>query len=173
MIGKSAAIKVVKRQYGANPEMTSRFVSEARAVNQIRHRNIIDIFNFGNLEDGRPYYVMELLDGQTLDALLEERGRMTFTEAQPILRQLARALAAAHAAGIAHRDLKPENVFVAFDEDGHPTPKLLDFGLAKLLGEGASLHRTRSGVPMGTPLYMSPEQVYGKDVDHRLSLIHI
>jgi serine/threonine protein kinase len=167
VIGKSAAIKVVKREYSSNQEMTLRFVSEARAVNQIRHKNIIDIFNFGALEDGRQYYVMELLDGTTLDHLIEERGRLTFAEAQPIFRQLARALAAAHAAGIAHRDLKPENVFVAFDEDGAPTAKLLDFGLAKLLGQGMSMHRTRSGVPMGTPLYMSPEQVYGRDVDHR------
>ncbi len=170
VIGKSAAIKVVKREYSSNQEMTLRFVSEARAVNQIRHRNIIDIFNFGSLEDGRQYYVMELLEGTTLDHLIEERGRLSFSEAQPIFRQLARALAAAHAAGIAHRDLKPENVFIAFDEDGDPTAKLLDFGLAKLLGEGMSMHRTRSGVPMGTPLYMSPEQVYGRDVDHRTDI---
>jgi len=170
VIGKSAAIKVVKREYSSNQEMTLRFVSEARAVNQIRHRNIIDIFNFGALEDGRQYYVMELLDGMTLDALIDQRGRLSFADAQPIFRQLARALAAAHAAGIAHRDLKPENVFVAFDEDGAPTAKLLDFGLAKLLGTGMSIHRTRSGVPMGTPLYMSPEQVYGRDVDHRTDI---
>src|SRR5688572_1132212 len=108
LIGKQVAIKVLSRRFSADPEMVSRFVAEARAVNQIRHRNIIDIFAFGQLEDGRHYYVMELLDGATLDAHLEQVGRMGLEEAVPILRSLAKALDAAHAKGIAHRDLKPE-----------------------------------------------------------------
>jgi eukaryotic-like serine/threonine-protein kinase len=167
LIGKRAAIKVLRRRYSADPEVVSRFLSEARAVNQIRHRNIIDIFAFGVLDDGRHYYVMELLEGTTLDAYLRTYGRLKPSQALPILRQLARALAGAHQAGIAHRDLKPENVFLTFDDDGQPIPKLLDFGIAKLLGEGSAQHKTQSGAQMGTPYYMSPEQIHGRDVDTR------
>ncbi|MDI1480800.1 serine/threonine-protein kinase [Polyangium sp. y55x31] len=169
VIGKSAAIKVLNPQYSHNPVMVSRFVAEARAVNQIRHRGIIDIFSFGKLEDGRQYYIMELLEGMTLEGYLRQRGRLRPSEALPILRQIARALDAAHAAGIAHRDLKPENVYLVFDEDGSVFPKLLDFGIAKLLGESQG-HKTRTGTPMGTPLYMSPEQCRGKQVDHRTDI---
>lgn len=166
VIGKAAAIKVLHRQFSANANMVERFVAEARAVNQIRHRGIIDIFSFGTLGDGRQYYVMELLDGRTLDALLELRGRLAIEEALPILRGIARALDAAHAAGIAHRDLKPENVFLTTDDEGRPVPKLLDFGIAKLLDPG-STPRTQTGTPMGTPQYMSPEQARGVGVDQR------
>ncbi|HVK67564.1 MAG TPA: serine/threonine-protein kinase, partial [Polyangium sp.] len=169
VIGKFAAIKVLNPQYSHNPVMVSRFVAEARAVNQIRHRGIIDIFSFGKLDDGRQYYIMELLEGMTLEAYLRERGRLRPSEALPILRQIARALDAAHAAGIAHRDLKPENVYLVFDEDRSVFPKLLDFGIAKLLGDSQS-HKTRTGTPMGTPLYMSPEQCRGKQVDHRTDI---
>jgi serine/threonine-protein kinase len=171
VIGKSAAIKVLKREFSSNPEMVSRFIAEARAVNQIRHRNIIDIFAFGTLDDGRHYYVMELLEGITLDRLIRQKGRLDPVEAFPILRQLARALGAVHAAGIAHRDLKPENVFLTYDDEGQPIPKLLDFGIAKLVADQSNPHhKTRSGTPMGTPLYMSPEQVHGRAVDHRTDI---
>ena len=172
LIGKTAAIKVLNRQYSSNPQMVSRFISEARAVNQIRHRNIIDIFSFGALEDGRQYYVMEMLEGMTLSDFMKERGRIPPDVAIPIFRSLARALDAAHAAGIAHRDLKPENIFLSFDEDGGIFPKLLDFGIAKLLATdgGAGGQKTRTGTPMGTPYYMSPEQCRGKNVDHRTDI---
>jgi eukaryotic-like serine/threonine-protein kinase len=170
LIGKQVAIKVLARRFSSDPEMLSRFVAEARAVNQIRHRHIIDIFAFGQLEghDGRAYYVMELLDGVTLDAHLEQVGRMPLEEAVPVLRAIAKALDAAHAKGIAHRDLKPENIFLVREADGSVFPKLLDFGIAKLLGSGGgAMHKTRTGAPIGTPYYMSPEQCRGRDVDHR------
>ena len=171
LIGKRAAVKVLNRQWSSNPQMVSRFIAEARAVNQIRHKGIIDIFSFGALDDGRQYYVMELLEGETLDAYLERRGALPPEEAIPILRQVARALDAAHSAGIAHRDLKPENVFLSFDDEGTPVPKLLDFGIAKLMGDGAmSGHRTRTGTPMGTPHYMSPEQCRGQNIDLRTDI---
>lgn len=171
LIGKQVAIKVLSRAYSSNPQMVSRFVSEARAVNQIRHRNIIDIFSFGILDDKRQYFVMEYLDGMPFDSYLKSRGRLPPEEAIPILRQIAKALDAAHAAGIAHRDLKPENVFLAMDSDGVAYPKLLDFGIAKLLGESTtSGHKTRTGTPIGTPYYMSPEQCLGKQVDHRADI---
>lgn len=167
VIGKAAAIKVLSRQWSSNPQMVSRFIAEARAVNQIRHRNIIDIFSFGALADGRQYYVMELLVGQPFDVFVRERGRLAPDVALPILRSVARALDAAHAQGIVHRDLKPENVFLVFDEDGAVQPKLLDFGIAKLLGEAVSGHKTRTGAPLGTPSHMSPEQCHGRAVDKR------
>jgi eukaryotic-like serine/threonine-protein kinase len=172
LIGKVAAVKVLARQYSADPQMLSRFVAEARAVNQIRHRNIIDIFAFGQIEDGRHFYVMELLDGEPLDRFVEETGGCSLGAAIPILREVARALDAAHAKGIAHRDLKPENVFLVRDADGTMTPKLLDFGIAKLLGSASQEtgHRTRTGSPIGTPYYMSPEQCRGRDVDHRTDI---
>ena len=171
VIGKEVALKVLNRQYSAQPEMLSRFVAEARAVNQIRHRHIIDIFGFGQLEDGRHYYVMEYLSGMPLDEYLTDCGRISLTETIPMLRSVARALDAAHAKGIAHRDLKPENIYLAHDNDGSLFPKLLDFGIAKLLTAGSpQSHKTRTGAPMGTPMYMSPEQCRGRDVDHRTDI---
>src|SRR5689334_6030981 len=171
VIGKVVAIKVLARRFSVDPEMVSRFIAEARAVNQIRHRHIIDIFSFGQLEDGRHYYVMEYLDGEPLDAVIERGGRLALAEALPILRAIGRALDAAHAKGIAHRDLKAENVFLGRDPDGAVFPKLLDFGIAKLLApEDGLKHKTRTGTPVGTPYYMSPEQCRGRDVDHRTDL---
>ncbi len=177
LIGKVAAIKVLARRFSVDPEMVSRFIAEARAVNQIRHRNIIDIFSFGQLDDGRHYYVMEYLEGETLDARITRDGKLSLAEALPILRGIGRALDAAHAKGIAHRDLKAENVFLANEGDAptpparHVFPKLLDFGIAKLLAPDDGLkHKTRTGTPVGTPYYMSPEQCRGRDVDHRTDL---
>ncbi|MBK8216330.1 MAG: protein kinase [Myxococcales bacterium] len=167
MIGKAAAIKVLGRALSYDPQMVSRFVAEARAVNQIRHKNIIDVFGFGALPDGRQYYAMELLEGSTFDAYLKLRGRLPIDEAVPVLRGIARALDAAHAKGIFHRDLKPENIFLVENEDGPPEPKLLDFGIAKLTKKGSASHKTKTGAAMGTPYYMSPEQCRGHEVDAR------
>lgn len=170
VIGKTAAIKVLSRQFSSNPQMVSRFIAEARAVNQIRHKNIIDIFAFGQLADGRQYYVMELLDGIPFDKYLAKHTRLSLAQALPIFRGISRALDAAHGKGILHRDLKPENVYLVFDEDAGVQAKLLDFGLVKLLAaEGSAVgeHKTKTGTPMGTPYYMSPEQCRGKDVDHK------
>jgi tRNA A-37 threonylcarbamoyl transferase component Bud32 len=173
LIGKVVAIKVLARKFSVDPEMVSRFTAEARAVNQIRNRHIIDIFSFGALDDGRQYYVMEYLDGEPLDALLE-RGRIPVADTLQILRGVARALDAAHGKGVAHRDLKAENIFLANEAEGSTTgywPKLLDFGIAKLMApEDGLKHKTRTGAPIGTPYYMSPEQCRGKDVDHRTDI---
>ena len=172
LIGKEVAIKVLARKFASDPEVVSRFVAEARAVNQISHRNIIDIFSFGQLRDGRQYFVMELLQGKPLDQILRSRDRLTLEEALPILKQLARALDAAHAKGVAHRDLKPANVFVAIDDEGGPFPKLLDFGVAKLINAepAQSSHKTATGSPIGTPYYMSPEQCRAENVDVRTDI---
>ena len=151
------------------PDIVSRFIAEAKAVNQIRHRNIIDIFSFGILPDGRQYFLMELLEGRTLEDHFRAKGKLTLAESVPILRGIARALDAAHAKGIAHRDLKPENIFLVPDE-GIYTPKLLDFGVAKLTSEEEGGFKTRTGAPIGTPYYMSPEQARGLNVDYRTDI---
>ncbi|MBI5534285.1 MAG: serine/threonine protein kinase [Deltaproteobacteria bacterium] len=169
VIGKRAAVKVLHPRYSTNSEIVSRFIDEARAVNQIRHHNIVDIFSFGMLEDGRQYYVMELLDGAALDEYLERVGRLGVEQSLAILLPVARALEAAHGAGIAHRDLKPENVFLEIADDGRVFPRVLDFGIAKLLSDKSrdGRHKTRTGTPIGSPRYMSPEQCQGVEVDCR------
>jgi serine/threonine-protein kinase len=169
LIGKRVAIKVLNQRYSSDRDMVSRFIAEARAVNQIGHRNIIDVFSFGALPDGRQYYIMELLKGVSLSSYLRTRGKLTPAEAFPLLREIGRALDAAHAKHIFHRDLKPDNIFIA-DDEGQPFPKLLDFGLAKLVDDEDVTHKTRSGSPMGTPMYMSPEQCRGRNVDHRTDI---
>lgn len=169
LIGKVVAIKILARQYSAQPEMVSRFVSEARSVNQIRSRHIVDIFSFGQLADGRHYYVMEYLAGCSLAEELSARGALSVAETLQLLEPIAKALHAAHKHGIAHRDLKPDNVLLGKEGD-EVTPKLLDFGIAKLLGDKPTQHKTQTGAPMGTPNYMSPEQARGKDVDHRTDI---
>jgi serine/threonine-protein kinase len=168
VIGKRVAIKVLAPELAHNAEVTHRFVTEARAVNQIGHRHIVDIFAFGQLPDGRHYFVMEWLEGESLAARLEHEHVMRFDEGFQVLLQICDALGAAHAKGIVHRDLKPDNVYVA--PGNPPFVKLLDFGIAKLQGPDGAMSKTRTGVPMGTPLYMSPEQCRGAGVDHRTDI---
>jgi serine/threonine protein kinase len=172
MIGKRAAIKVLKAELCRDRIVAERFVDEARAVNQIGHPNIVDIFSFGEMPDGRHYFAMEWLKGETLRDRLHRVGPMTLEEMAHVIRNLARALEAAHEKGIIHRDLKPENVFLVEMRDEPLHVKLLDFGVAKLahaLVEAESLrsqqifdqrapNRTYSGEILGTPMYIAPEQ---------------
>lgn len=165
LLKRRAAVKVLHRVADKDSEAVLRFISEAQAVNQIRNRHIVDVFSFGRLNDGRHFYVMDLLDGEPLDRWLKLTGRVEPATALALLTPIAEALDLAHAAGIVHRDLKPQNIFLAWDSSGETVPKLLDFGMAKLLGE-SPVH-TVSGTPIGTPLYMSPEQARGEKVDQR------
>jgi eukaryotic-like serine/threonine-protein kinase len=169
LIGKRAAIKVLSKKLSSDVQMVSRFLTEARAVNQIRNRNIVDVFAFGALDDGRQYLVMELLEGEPLDDYLKTKGKLSLEEALPILEDVGEALDAAHEAGIVHRDLKPANIFLCRDRRGIQA-KLLDFGIAKLTDSESTHHKTATGTPMGTPLYMSPEQCIGKGIDHRTDI---
>ena len=165
LLKRRAAVKVLHRIAGSDSDAVLRFVAEARAVNQIRNRHIIDIFSFGKLPDGRHFYVMDLLEGEPLDRYIAREGRCSVENTVQLLRPIAEALDAAHAAGVVHRDLKPQNIYLVWDSTGETVPKLLDFGMAKLLGE-SPVH-TVSGTPLGTPLYMSPEQARGDLVDGR------
>lgn len=165
LLKRRAAVKVLHRLASSNSDAVLRFVAEARAVNQIKNRHIIDIFSFGKLGDGRHFYVMDLLEGEPLDRFLARVGRCSVETTIQLLRPIAEALDAAHAAGVVHRDLKPQNIYLIWDATGETVPKLLDFGMAKLLGD-SPVH-TQSGTPLGTPLYMSPEQARGDQVDGR------
>src|SRR4051812_6781617 len=164
VIGKRVAIKVLAPHIAAHPELVRRFVDEARAVNKIGHPNIIDIFSFGWLPDRRHYFAMEFLDGQSLSERMK-RGPFQPDEARRVLRQICQALEAAHRQGIVHRDLKPDNIWIVQPQHGDSYAKLLDFGIAKLIGDADEGQRTQTGIVMGTPAYMSPEQCRGVNVD--------
>ncbi|MEM9490313.1 MAG: protein kinase, partial [Myxococcota bacterium] len=169
VIGKKAAVKVLKRDAADSPEMATRFKYEARSVNAIEHPNIVDIFGFGTLDDGRPYLIMEYLNGGHLQALIRAQGgRLPAELAFPILRDVAAAVDAAHSRGIVHRDLKPENIFIAEYADAPHRVKVLDFGIAKILT--GSMAATDEGTQMGTPLFMAPEQCFGHPIDHRIDI---
>jgi serine/threonine protein kinase len=169
IIGKRVAIKVLNPAMAANPEVVQRFVQEAKSVNQIRNRNIVDIFSFGTLADGRHYFAMEFLEGESLAQRLA-RAPMPWPEAVGIWLQVAFAVEAAHRQGIVHRDLKPDNIFLVPAPEG-AFVKVLDFGIAKLMGDGPmGMTKTATGMPIGTPTYMSPEQAGGAAVDHRTDL---
>lgn len=169
LIGKKVAIKLLHQRMSSEPEIVLRFIDEARAVNKIGHRNIIDVFSFGVFGGIQHYFVMEFCEGMTLGQLLHLKKRLSPMEALPILRGIADGLDAAHLAGVTHRDLKPDNVFLVRIKDNQYFPKLLDFGVAKLAQENAS-HQTATGVAIGTPRYMSPEQCQGKRIDHRTDI---
>lgn len=166
-IDRRVAVKILHPEYARKPEIVRRFLNEARAVNVVSHPGLVQISECGQSEDGTAFLVMEYLDGDTLGGRLKKRADKKLTEAQVVgfAWQLATALAAAHATGIVHRDLKPSNVMLVPDPTvlGGERVKLLDFGIAKLgqqIGRNDGLH-TRTGVTMGTPSYMAPEQCLG------------
>ena len=169
MLGRRVAIKVLLAAFAADEDSVARFVDEARVVTSIRHPNIVDVMDFGVI-DGRSYYVMELLEGETLGDRLTRERRLEPEAAVRVCEQIAAALASAHDRGIVHRDLKPDNTFLCSHPDYPDHVKVLDFGVAKLVAanEKQQKRRTRAGTVLGTPLYMSPEQCLGSaSLDHR------
>jgi serine/threonine protein kinase len=173
IMGRKAAIKVLKPELARDESLVMRFFNEARAANAIRHPNIIDIIDVGLLpEENVPYMLMEFLEGESLATRLDRTRPLDVNTAVEIAFQTASALAAAHSKGIVHRDLKPDNLFLVPDEmvGGGERVKVLDFGIAKLRDDmrGSSM-KTRTGAIMGTAAYMSPEQCQGliEKLDHR------
>jgi len=169
-ISRRVAIKILHAHLAQQPQFASRFVNEARSVNIIPDPGLVQISDFGHLENGAPYIVMEFLQGETLKKRIDRcGGRLSTEETLRFGGQIAASLAAAHQAGIVHRDLKPDNVMIVRDDHipGGERTKLLDFGIAKVAeGLERGAHRTDTGVMIGTPLFMSPEQCRGaKDVD--------
>ncbi|MGD0674741.1 MAG: serine/threonine-protein kinase [Polyangiaceae bacterium] len=173
-LGTRVAIKFVDPEHAGSAEARTRFDTEARAAATIQSKHAIQIFDHG-VTDGRPYIVMELLLGESLDRRLDRLGRLPLVETARLIGQVCRALARAHDAGVIHRDLKPENVFVVRspDED-EEIAKVLDFGIAKFkgpLGGSGLTSSTKTGAVLGTPYYMSPEQARGlRDIDQRTDL---
>jgi putative nucleotidyltransferase with HDIG domain len=171
VIGRRAAIKVLRPELALRTDLVERFLVEARAVNEIRHPNIVDISEIGS-ENNLHFLVMELLEGCTLGERLERQPLLAPDKVVAIVGQVAAAVGAAHERGIVHRDIKPENVFLTNHPDEPDRVKVLDFGIVKLLEAAAAVgggrRNTQAGVVLGTPTYMSPEQCTGEaDLDHR------
>jgi ligand-binding sensor domain-containing protein/tRNA A-37 threonylcarbamoyl transferase component Bud32 len=166
-LGREVALKLLKPELYAHAQIRARFQQEAKALAALDHPGLVAIHDSGELEDGSAFLVMELLRGATLGAMLQRFGAGTPRQVAALLRQSATALGAAHEAGILHRDIKPENLFLLPDPGGFRT-KVLDFGLAKPLGADAGV--THTGMVVGTPHYMSPEQVRARPLDFRSDL---
>ncbi len=156
---REIAVKVLNPEFVERHEVVQRFLQEAKAAARLKHRHVVDVLDMGREGDGTVYLVLERLHGQELADLLEQRGRLPLPTALAILLPVMHALARAHEAGITHRDLKPQNIFLHTDSEGQLVPKVLDFGIAKM-ATGAN-QATRTGVLMGTPEFMAPEQAHG------------
>ncbi len=167
-IKRRVAVKVLRRRFADDAEFVGRFEQEARAAAEVRHPAIVDPFAFGQLEDGRPYFAMPLLEGESLRDTLGRVGKLAPDRAWRIAREVASGLGAAHVVGLVHRDLKPDNVFLESIGDRERI-RILDFGIAKSVvsDPSASGPRTQTGIILGTPAYMAPEQWWGARIDQR------
>ncbi len=170
LLERQVAIKILLPEFADQLGIVHRFFKEAQAVNRIGHPNIVDIMDCVEGVDHLPYLVMELLEGDSLQAVIQDRAPMRPEEVVSLGRQICDALSAVHAKGIVHRDLKPENLFVLVQPDGTFKVKLLDFGIAKFMAADDSFLKTLTGEPIGTPEYMAPEQIEGVSMDHRIDI---
>ena len=168
--GRRVAIKTLDADLLAHPSAVARYQREARTAGAIGHPNICRVFDAGQLPDGRPFLTMELLTGTTLAARIRADGALPFADAVSVQTQVLSALDAGHAQMIVHRDIKPDNVFLTDRIQGVLAVKILDFGIAKSLDTNAELSLTRTGMVVGTPFYMAPEQAKGDTIDHRVDL---
>ncbi len=174
LIGKKVALKVLHPEFASNQDVVTRFFNEAKAVNDIDHPNIVDIIDYGTIPSptgNMVYFIMEHLDGHPLENVIAEQAPLSPERSLHICAQVADALAASHRANIVHRDLKPDNIILVKHRSTNDFVKLLDFGIAKLTGDQPGSSRTRTGIVMGTPSYMSPEQCEGRgNIDHRTDI---
>ncbi|MFO0548219.1 MAG: serine/threonine-protein kinase [Polyangiaceae bacterium] len=166
--GKRFAVKLLHPEYARMPEVLSRFQREAEAAASIESPHVGDVYDVGKTADGRPFIVAEFLEGKELADFFRARGKLDIQLAVRITRQICKALDAAHAKGIVHRDMKPENVFLVGDLQ-NPSVKVIDFGISKVAETGGP-SLTKTGMIMGTPSYMAPEQAKGERVDHRVDV---
>ena len=169
VLGKLFALKVLNPELAQREDSVKRFINEAKITSKIGHPNIIEVTDFGRTPAGSFYFVMEFVNGKTLYDLLSERKTIPVKDTINIITQCADALYAAHQAGIVHRDLKPDNIILIPRGDGNYFVKVLDFGISKIQGE-AKTRLTSSGVIIGTPEYMSPEQASQEETDHRTDI---
>ncbi|HYQ04097.1 MAG TPA: serine/threonine-protein kinase [Polyangiaceae bacterium] len=171
-LGQRVAIKLIAAEHAQAEEARQRFSTEAKAAARLRSRYVVQVYDDGETSAGTPYIVLEYLDGETLEQRLEREHDLPLNDAVRMTRHVARALSRAHAAGIVHRDLKPANVFLTRSDDDEQgwVAKVLDFGIAKVEEHGIA-STTKTGALLGTPLFMSPEQVRGANsVDSRSDL---
>jgi len=162
-LGERVALKFLKPELAGNQEVVARFLREAQSAVRIKGEHIARVSDVGTLESGAPYMVMEYLTGSDLGAVVEKRGKLDIAHAVDCVIQACDALAEAHSLGIVHRDLKPSNLFLTARPDGSALVKVLDFGIAKLLNNDPSKPQlTANGAVIGSPVYMSPEQLLGK-----------
>ena len=162
------AIKLMQPSVATNPEAVARFVREARAAAKIKSEHVARVSDVGTLESGEPYMVMEYLEGADLSVLLQQQGRLPVEAAADYILQACEAIGQAHELGIVHRDLKPANLYLTNRRDGLPLVKVLDFGISKITTAAVDSSMTRTSALMGSPLYMSPEQMNSaRDVDRR------
>ena len=168
------AIKLMLSGLAASPDDVERFLREARAAVRLKSEHVAKVYDVGRLEDGSPYMVMEYLEGSDLSVILKANGPMSVADAVTRVLEACEAIAEAHAAGIVHRDLKPANLFLTTAADGSPSTKVLDFGISKVMpiaGSDPALNMTQTGAILGSPIYMSPEQMVStRDVDARTDI---
>jgi eukaryotic-like serine/threonine-protein kinase len=170
-LGRVCAIKVVNAGFGTiDPEFQRRFFLEASVSSKLSHPNTVTVFDYGKTEDDMFYMAMELLEGKTLHRALRDERVFTEARAIRIVRQICKSLREAHGIGVVHRDLKPANVFLTAHGDEADFVKVLDFGLVKNLGDSPEEQLTQTGLFMGSPKYMAPEQIEGRPVDGRTDL---
>lgn len=167
-IKRKVAVKVLHRDFQCSEEVFLRFKQEATLAATLQHQNICSVYDFGRTEDGTPYLVMDLLEGQTLSAVLDKEKRLSPRRAVRIVAHICEALSHAHGKGVVHRDLKPSNIIIE-GEETKETSKLVDFGIAKSLAEDA-LRLTATQETIGSPYYMSPEQCQAFPIDHRTDI---
>lgn len=165
---RSVALKLLVPEQRLAPEPRARLLREALALSAARHPGVVAALDAGEMEDGTPYLVLELLEGRSLEGILAVRRRIGVPEVAWLGIALCDALASAHRRGIVHRDIKPSNVFVARDEQGREVVKLFDFGVARMPSENNKL--TQDGALLGTPEYMAPEQLLAREIDGRTDL---
>jgi serine/threonine-protein kinase len=156
ILGRHVAIKVLKPEVALNEGLVARFLQEAKAAAELHHKNIVELTDYG-VDGDRPYMVMELLHGEDLAHLLRREGKLPVPRLVALIDPVLRGLAMAHERGVIHRDIKPENIFLVADDEGEPTPKIVDFGIAKRQEESVQL--TSANMALGTPAYMAPEQI--------------
>ena len=164
---RPVALKVVRGDLGHAPELWKRFEREAQLLSQLESPHVVRVFDFGREPDGRMFLVMEMVQGETLDVLVRRERTLEPTRAVDLLTQVCAGLEEAHQQGVLHRDLKPGNIMVGRSRDGAEVAKILDFGLARPLEDAGASTLTQAGMLLGTPSYMSPEQVRADELDAR------
>ena len=168
VIEKKLVLKVLAPDLARRQDLVARFLQEARSASRIGHENVIDISDFGQSAEGYVYIAMEYLEGKDLGQVVRAEGALAWARVRDIVMQICRALRAAHDKNIVHRDMKPENIFLIHREGRPEFVKILDFGIAKIMGLDPNGPRlTRTGTVFGTPEYMAPEQAEGKEADYR------